>query len=227
MTPQLLLRALARVLPLLVLSLAVPNAALSQPAVPGSPELAPEARARLAQATGDSRLAPWQRDLMLRLARTGRAAALDSSAADLRVARPAHASGVADGAWVDLTGTAVSDRYFHSAIYDPVRDRMVVFGGYNDYSGFLSEVWALSLAGTPAWTQLTPTGTPPSGRYGHSAIYDPVRDCMVVFGGYGPAGEGEGPLNDAWALSLAGTPAWTQLTPAGTSPSDSAQTSLR
>jgi hypothetical protein len=213
MTPQHLLRSLARVLPLLLLSLALPNVALSQPAGPGSPELAPEARARLAQAAEDSLLAPWQRDLMLRLARTGTTAALDPSAADLRAALPARASGAADGAWETTQPSSQSSR---SAIYDPVRDRMVVFGGfYYDGSGhFLNDVWALSLAGTPAWTELTPSGTPPSGRHFHSAIYDPVRDRMVVFGGYSPSS-----LNDVWALSLAGTPVWTQLTPSGTPPS--------
>jgi hypothetical protein len=104
-------------------------------------------------------------------------------------------------------------RYAHRAIYDPVRDRMVVFGGY-DGVHHLNDVWALSLAGTPTWTELTPSGTPPSGRRYHSAIYDPVRDRMVVFGGY----TGEGYLNDVWALSLAGTPEWTELTPGGTPP---------
>jgi hypothetical protein len=116
--------------------------------------------------------------------------------------------------WTQLTpsGTPPGARDAHSAIYDPVRDRMVVFGGSSSGSG-LNDVWALSLAGTPAWTQLTPSGTPPGGRWGHGAIYDPVRDRMVVFGGYG-----SGYLNDVWALSLAGTPAWTQLAPSGTPP---------
>jgi hypothetical protein len=203
MTPQRLLRALARALPLLVLSLAVPHAALSQPAAPGQAELAPEARARLAQAAEDSRFAPWQRDLMLRLVRTGTTSTLDSSAADLR------AAGAEDGTWNQPVSLA---RVYHSAIYDPVRDRMVVFGGYSDSP--LNDVWALSLAGTPAWTQLSPSGTPPEARGYHSAIYDPVRDRMVVFGGYSGFY-----LNDVWALSLAGTPAWTQLSPSGTPPS--------
>jgi hypothetical protein len=89
---------------------------------------------------------------------------------------------------------------------------MVVLGGYS--SSYLNDVWALSLAGTPVWTQLTPSGTPPIARIFHSAIYDPVRDRMVVFGGY----SGSYLLNDVWALSLAGTPAWTQLIPSGTPP---------
>ena len=93
-----------------------------------------------------------------------------------------------DGSWVELVpGTPKpSGRSGATAIYDPVRDRMVVFGGaYNDGSDhFLTEVWSLSLTGTPSWTLLIPTGTPPAGRTEHSAIYDPVRDRMVIFGGW-------------------------------------------
>jgi hypothetical protein len=208
MTPQRLLRSLARMLPLLLLSLALPNVVLSQTAAPGPAELAPEARERLAQAAGDSLLAPWQRDLMLRLARTGGAAALDSSAADPRATLPALVPCAADGVWNQPLGPGL---YGHSAIYDPVRDRMVVFGGSSASSGpYLNDVWALSLADTPVWTELTPSGTSPSARYDHSAIYDPVRDRMVVFGGYSSS-----TLNDVWTLSLADTPAWTQLTPTG------------
>ena len=59
-----------------------------------------------------------------------------------------------------------------------------------------------------------PSGTPPSARDGHTAIYDPVRDRMVVFGG------DDGALrNDVWALTLSGSPAWSALAPVGTPPS--------
>jgi hypothetical protein len=117
-------------------------------------------------------------------------------------------------AWTDLTpsGTSPTSRRFHTAIYDPVRDRVVVFGG--DAPGVLNDVWALSLGGTPAWTELAPSGIPPSARYLHGAIYDPVRDRMVVFGGWDPSSR-----NDVWALSLAGSPAWTLLAPTGGLPS--------
>ena len=143
-----------------ILSLTVPNAVLGQPADSGSLGLVPEARARLAQAAGDSRLASWQRDLMQGLARTGTTSTLGSSAVDIRAARPALVASAADGAWKQLDGPA---RISHSAVYDPVRDRMV--GYYFPGLGYpLNDVWALSLAGTPTWTQLTPTGTPPSAR---------------------------------------------------------------
>lgn len=42
------------------------------------------------------------------------------------------------------------------------------------------------------WERLLPTGS----RHGHSEIYDPVRDRMVVFGGWDGAY-----LNDVWALT--------------------------
>jgi hypothetical protein len=87
-------------------------------------------------------------------------------------------------------------RYRHTAVYDPVRDRMVVFGGHGDFP-FLNDVWALSLAGSPAWSELAPAGIPPSARDGHTASYDPVRDRMVVFG------SSLDKLNDVWALGWA------------------------
>jgi hypothetical protein len=214
MNPLPSLRSLTLVLPLLLLALAIPPAALGQPVTPGPPELVPEARARLARAAEDARLAPWQRDLMLRLARTGTVAVPDSSEADRSATQPALVSGAGDGAWVAAAIRPIA-RGHHSAIYDPARDRMVVFGGDDNSSAHFGDVWALSLAGTPAWTQLTPTGTPPSARTSQSAIYDPVRDRMVIFGG----SDGTVLYDEVWALALAGRPAWTQLTPTGTPPS--------
>jgi hypothetical protein len=98
-------------------------------------------------------------------------------------------------AWSALgpAGFPPSARYGHTAIYDPVRDRMVVFGGFDRSSR--DDPWALSLGGSPTWRALAPVGTPPSARYGHTAIYDPVRDRMVVFGG-----NDGGSRDDVWAL---------------------------
>src|SRR6185436_4829384 len=105
--------------------------------------------------------------------------------------------------------------FWHSAIYDPVRDRMVVFGGESEPPTDYNDVWALTLSGDPAWIELHPTGTPPSARHRHSAIYDPVQDRMLVFGG----NYWNGPwLNDVWALALAGTPSWSAVSPTGTLP---------
>ena len=173
--------------------------------------LAPDVRSRLAEAAGDSTLEPWQRDFMLGVA--GRKmedrAAAPSPALPGATLPPAGIL-VDDGAWVEFPPHT---RDLHTAIYDPVRDRVVVFGGY-DGSGFRNDVWALSLAGSPAWSALSPAGSPPVARIEHTAIYDPVRDRMVVFGGY----DGSIFRNDVWALSLAGSPAWSALSPAGGPP---------
>jgi hypothetical protein len=119
--------------------------------------------------------------------------------------------------WTVLTpsGTPPDGRAYHSAIYDPVRDRMLVFGGWPGGNFYNNDVWALSLGDAPAWTALEPLGPVPPVRQHHSAIYDPVRDRMVVFGG----SNADGVLGDAFALRLADAPsAWVALNATGTPP---------
>ena len=99
-----------------------------------------------------------------------------------------------------------------AAIYDPVRDRLVEFGGVSGFPVSLTR--ALSLSGPPSWTDLAAAGTPPPARQGHVAIYDPARDRVVVFGGFGGAAPPE--FSDTWALQFSPTPQWTQL-PSGSS----------
>ena len=116
-----------------------------------------------------------------------------------------------NGTWQPLSPTgAFAARNSHSAIYDPVADRMIVFGGRNGNT-FFADVRALSLGASSAWSDLAPTGSPPTARYAHAAIYDPLRGRMVVVGGQDNVHVEY--LNDVWQLSLGATPAWTQLAP--------------
>ncbi len=127
--------------------------------------------------------------------------------------------------WLPLepTGTFPAGRLNFNGAYDPTSNSLIIFGGSNCASGYLSDVWVLSGAngenGTPTWTQLSPVGIGPSARENSSAIYDSVNNVLTVFGG--DAG-GSG-LSDVWTLSHAngqgGTPTWTQLLPTGTAPS--------
>lgn len=119
--------------------------------------------------------------------------------------------------WTQLApaGPPPSARFGHSAIYDPVRQRMIVFGGFDAEGNYRSDVWALSLTGTPTWSPLAPAGDSPGARDYHVAIYDPPRDRMLIYGGNASGGT----LGDVWALSLGGAPAWTELAPAGPAPS--------
>src|SRR5262249_50537702 len=120
--------------------------------------------------------------------------------------------------WMPLAsaGLPPSDRVAATMIYDPVGDRMILFGG-RDLT-YRNDVWSLSLSGAAAWTEIHPSGTPPGGRVSHAAIYDPMRMSMVVFGGEHEAPFGNPLFNDTWELPLAGPPAWIELAPAGPLP---------
>lgn len=111
---------------------------------------------------------------------------------------------------VEPAGTGPSPRLYHSAIYDVARDRVIVFGGDPIDVTYENDVWSLWLSPVPRWEQITPNGALPSPRRGHSAIYEPNRDRMLVFGG--------DPLqSDLWALSFADT-TWRLLNPIGQLP---------
>jgi hypothetical protein len=126
--------------------------------------------------------------------------------------------------WTQQTpsGTPPSPRFAHTAVYDANTNNMTIFGGYDCNSTYFNDVWVLSnangLTGTPTWTQLFPTGTPPTGREGATGVYDPSNNLMIVFGG----DSGTPVYQDVWVLSYAngtgGTPAWTELFPSGTPP---------
>jgi hypothetical protein len=138
----------------------------------------------------------------------------------------AHANGLGGTpTWSKLStsGGPPPARYRQSAIYDSANNIMTIFAGVA--SGYQNDVWVLSHAngsgGTPTWTQLSPTGGPPTGRSATSAIYVASTNTMTVFGGFNGS-SGTTIFNDVWVLShangLSGTPAWTQLSPTGTLP---------
>lgn len=118
---------------------------------------------------------------------------------------------------VDVTGTLPSKRSACSLIYDPIRNRLVLFGGRDSTDTTLGDVWTLPLGVAPvSWNLESPTGSPPMARAYASMVYDSLADRAVVFGGAAAvtdSGPPAGFLNDVWALSLSGTPAWTQIIP--------------
>jgi hypothetical protein len=116
-------------------------------------------------------------------------------------------------AWTQLfpAGPGPRARYYHSAIVDPLRERLLIFGGGTATERF-NDVWALSLGDTLHWDSLRVSGTPPSARQTHTAIYDARRDRMLVFGGGAVLGN-----NDLWELTLSDT-VWRRITPSGTLP---------
>lgn len=134
--------------------------------------------------------------------------------------------------WTQLSpsGTAPLPRFAPTAVYDQSSNNMIVFGGGSDASppyfggctGQFNDTWVLANAngsgGTPTWTQTA--SFPGIPRQSHLAVYDASSNRMVIFGGVGDCGY----LADLWVLSNAngsgGTPTWTQLSPAGSAPSN-------
>ncbi|UCD05631.1 MAG: hypothetical protein JSV98_11085, partial [candidate division WOR-3 bacterium] len=121
-----------------------------------------------------------------------------------------------DVAWypVDVSGQPPSDRTWCASVYDAVGDRLIIFGGWFEFS-FFNDVWELDLtAGSEAWQMLSTSGTAPDPREAATCIIDPVNNRMVVFGGYDLTTSAR---NDVWELDLM-TLTWNQLFPSGPTP---------
>lgn len=119
----------------------------------------------------------------------------------------------------DSTGPAGG--YGMAAVYDNRRDRMITFGGSTSdaYFGTHNDTWALDLTDdVPTWHKLSPEGNPPIARRTMAAVFDPVRDRMVIYGGWDGTPSLNAFLHDTWALSLDETPQWNELLPDGTMP---------
>jgi hypothetical protein len=120
---------------------------------------------------------------------------------------------------IAAVGPAPAPRYGAAIVWDPVRKRVLLFGGRSLVAAVTeTEVWELTLGDPPRWRRLAPMGTAPGPRLRHVAIYDPIRDRVVVYGGARRDGTLDYSLDDTWALSLSPELAWSKLTTAGVDP---------
>jgi hypothetical protein len=120
--------------------------------------------------------------------------------------------------WEQLApaGTPPAPRWAQGAAYDPVNNRMIVYGGDNQSIVF-SDAWVLSnangLGGTPTWTQLSPAGGPPEGQDSPSVAYDSTNNILIEFAG--TMNDFGQDANSVWTLSnangLGGAPVWKNI----------------
>lgn len=144
--------------------------------------------------------------------RSGRATALLPIVVLLMAVIPAPTSwAVSDGTWTQLTpmGVLPSERFEVTLVHDTARDRVVARGTV--WGADYIELWALLLGEPPGWEQLAFAGAVPAARFGDVAIYDPVGDRMIIFGGFCRWCTGDYWFNDTWELSFGDTPQWNQL----------------
>jgi hypothetical protein len=105
--------------------------------------------------------------------------------------------------WIQLMSSSpLSNRYAGQLAYDPHTKRAVYYAGLAaDTSAPLSDTWVLNNAdgttGMPFWTQVTPSGSPISGRQ-RSEVFMSTSGRTVM--AMGQAGATNILLNDVWAL---------------------------
>lgn len=83
--------------------------------------------------------------------------------------------------WIQRVVTGPSAREDARMVYDPVSEKVILFGGANYTSGLrYNDTWEWNGA---SWTQRFPTGTLPPARSGQGMTYDSSRSRIVMFGG--------------------------------------------
>ena len=108
--------------------------------------------------------------------------------------------------WREL---ADPSRSSHSMVWDTRRDRAIMLGGDYSFGTPGSGVWELIRDARPHWRLLPTLGSGPFPRAGMSAVYDSLRDRVLVFGGR--SGFQGHVSNELWSLSLADAPEWSKL----------------
>lgn len=120
-------------------------------------------------------------------------------------------------AWSELSpsGGPPAARWAHVASLDAAGNRLMVFGGSTSCAATTEDAWVLEgangLGGTPAWTSLAPTGTPPAPWSDHRGVYDSGLNRLLVHGG----NVGGMPIDEVWNLTSpngqGGAPGWDDL----------------
>lgn len=113
-------------------------------------------------------------------------------------------------AWTELIDPP-SARILASMAYDALHLQLILFGGYDNFSGSpLNTTWNWN--GT-AWMQLFPVDSP-SSRGSASLAYDPINNGLILFGGF----QGSSVLNDTWRWDGSN---WIELFPSTSPPARS------
>ncbi len=121
-----------------------------------------------------------------------------------------------DGAtrtWYNVTpagGAKPAGRSGHTLGFDPVRRVVVLFGGWNQTSGYLNDTWEWNCA-TRTWRQITAAASP-ARRQGARLMYDAAGSRMILFGGV----DASRFYNETWRYTGS---TWTRLTTTSSSSS--------
>ena len=89
---------------------------------------------------------------------------------------------VSENTWTKREpATSPPPRRLHDLAYDPVNNKVVLFGGYNE-SSYLNDTWVYDVDKNE-WTEINTTSDPPLKGY-HSMVWDRDINRVVLYGGY-------------------------------------------
>ena len=119
--------------------------------------------------------------------------------------------------WTELRprGARPQARCYHTMVYDPVGERMILFGGsvLSGEEGMeavgIDDAWAYDPQAN-TWTELAPPRDSPSARHFTGATYDAAGGRVILFGGYDDGSYEY--LNDTWRYDPAAN-AWAEFAP--------------
>jgi N-acetylneuraminic acid mutarotase len=101
-----------------------------------------------------------------------------------------------------------SPRFGHRMVYDPVNERVLLFGGalWEDSYTFYDDLWSYDYS-TNTWTQVE-DGSGPRGRFNFMMVYLPVHHQLFLFGGFSATDR----ISDTWIYDITDN-LWTRLRP--------------
>ena len=97
-------------------------------------------------------------------------------------------------------------RYLPGFVYDPVNDRIMMFGGSNDIDLY-DDTWVLNTT-SGIWTQLFLSSSPVA-RHSCVMVYDSADEVIILFGGH----NGTAWASDTWIFDC-NEETWAEVTPA-------------
>jgi len=107
--------------------------------------------------------------------------------------------------WEEVSPTvSPSARSDPGLCYDSLRNRVLLFGGFNMYPTTLNDLWAY-YPNNNSWTELVPSSSPPS-NYGHSMFYRNNGGEVYTFGRNPTVS-----MNEIWEYETS-TNSWAKMT---------------